>query len=326
MSGIIKSTPVTELVTLCKSGRNAYLEAVRQRDEMQAAMIRADALLTAIDAANTEQVAAVLLRMAHPDAGMVEVVGEGSNRETVRVMAMALFCGFTPGRGEFAIFHGRAKSALYLKDAGIRKLLVQQGCEPPQVSAHFPVQTQLKNGMTVWAVEGDASTIYDGKIYRVQFSGAGSVKLPCKFFKNSSDTSDNIDGIIAKARRRMLLELMRVVQSAAGMTPEDSNEADDAVIEGKVQVIDMGPVAELSAAPAPDFLDEVAALQTKLSSEHAKLLGDAHADIAGAVSEQQLRTVWEAVNAAAREAKLDKRALDLLIRIKDTRKGELSNA
>ena len=325
MSGIIKSTPVTELVTLCKTGRTAYLEAVRQRDEMQAAMIRADALLTAIDAANTEQVAAVLLRMAHPDAGMVEVVGEGSNRETVRVMAMALFCGFTPGKGEFAIFHGRAKSALYLKDAGIRKLLVQQGCEPPQVSAHFPVQAQLKNGMTVWAVEGDASTVYDGKTYRVQFSGAGAVKLPCKFFKNSSDTSDNIDGIIAKARRRMLLELMRVVQSAAGMTPEDSNEADDAVIEGKVQVLDAGPVVEPANAPAPDFLDEVAALQTKLSQEHASLLGDAHADIAGAVSEQQLRTVWEAVNAAAREAKLDKRALDLLIRIKDARKGEIAS-
>jgi len=325
MSGIIKSTPVSELVTLCKTGRNAYLEAIRQRDEMQAAMIRADALLTAIDAAQTEQVAAVLLRMAHPDAGMVEVVGEGSNRETVRVMAMALFCGFTPGKNEFAIFHGRVKSGLYLKDAGIRKLLVQQGCEPPQVSAHFPVQTQLKNGMTVWAVEGDASTVYDGKTYRVQFTGAGSVKLPCKFFKNSSDTSDNIDGIIAKARRRMLLELMRVVQSAAGMTPEDSNEADDAVIEGKVQVLDAGPVEPVTAA-APDFIDEVAALQVKLSPDQAKLLGDAHADIAGAVSEQQLRTVWEAVNAAAREAKLDKRALDLLIRIKDAKKGELSNA
>ena len=25
MSGLIKSTPVTELVTLCKDGRNAYL-------------------------------------------------------------------------------------------------------------------------------------------------------------------------------------------------------------------------------------------------------------------------------------------------------------
>ena len=326
MSGIIKSTPVTELVTLCKDGRNAYLEAVRQRDEMQAAMIRADALLTAIDAANTEQVAAVLLRMAHPDAGMVEVVGEGSNRETVRVMAMALFCGFTPGRGEFAIFHGRAKSGLYLKDAGIRKLLVQQGCEPPQVSAHFPVQTQLKNGMTVWAVEGEASTTYDGKTYRVQFTGAGSVKLPCKFFKNSSDTSDNIDGIIAKARRRMLLELMRVVQSAAGMTPEDSNEADDAVIEGRVQVVDAGPVTEPATPAAPDFLDEVAALQTKLSPEHARLLGDGHEDIMEALSETKLREVWEDINKEAKKHKLDTRAVELLTRMKDARKGELANA
>jgi hypothetical protein len=295
MSGIIKSTPVTELVTLCKTGRNAYLEAVRQRDEMQAAMIRADALLTAIDAANTEQVAAVLLRMAHPDAGMVEVVGEGSNRETVRVMAMALFCGFTPGKGEFAIFHGRAKSALYLKDAGIRKLLVQQGCEPPQVSAHFPVQAQLKNGMTVWAVEGDASTVYDGKTYRVQFSGAGSVKLPCKFFKNSSDTSDNIDGIIAKARRRMLLELMRVVQSAAGMVAEDSNEGDDAVIEGKVQVLDAGPVGD--ASPLEAYLRELSPelaqhvrdhLHCLLTSETMERLEEAAADFKAAADTHKL--------------------------------------
>ena len=325
MSGIIKSTPVTELVTLCRTGRNAYLEAIRQRDEMQAAMIRADALLTAIDAANAEQVAAVLLRMAHPDAGMVEVVGEGSNREAVRVMAMALFCGFTPGKGEFAIFHGRAKSSLYLKDAGIRKLLVQQGCEPPQVSAHFPVQAQLKSGLTVWSVEGEASTVYDGKTYRVQFTGAGAVKLPCKFFKNSSDTSDNIDGIIAKARRRMLLELMRVVQSAAGMTPEDSNEADDAVIEGKVQVLDAGPVEPVTAA-APDFLDEVAALQVKLSPDHARLLGDGHEDIVEAMSETKLREVWQKINEKAKEHKLDTRAFELLTRIKDVRKGELANA
>ena len=324
MSTAVIKTPVTALVQLCKAGRNAYLEAIQRRDEMEAAMVRADGLLQAIDAARTEQVAAVLLRMAHPDAGLVEIVGEGSNNETVRVMAMALFCGFTPGKGEFAIFHGRVKSSLYLKDAGIRKLLVQQGCEPPQVSAHYPVQTQLKSGLTVWSVEGEASTVYDGKTYRVQFSGAGSVKLPCKFFKNSSDTSDNIDGIIAKARRRMLLELMRVVQSAAGMVAEDSNEGDETAIEGKVQIVDAGPQT-VQAAPEIDLIDEVAALQTKLSPQHAGLLVDAHADIAGAVSEQQLRTVWEAVNAAAREDKLDKRALDLLIRIKDARKGELAS-
>jgi hypothetical protein len=324
MSTAVITKPVTALVQLCKAGRSAYLEAIQRRDEMEAAMVRADGLLQAIDAARTEQVAAVLLRMAHPDASLVEIVGEGSNNETVRVMAMALFCGFTPGKGEFAIFHGRAKSSLYLKDAGIRKLLVQQGCEPPQVSAHFPVQTQLKSGLTVWSVEGEASTVYDGKTYRVQFSGAGAVKLPCKFFKNSSDTSDNIDGIIAKARRRMLLELMRVVQSAAGMVAEDSNEGDETAIEGKVQIIDAGPQT-VQAAPEIDLIDEVAAMQVKLSPEHAKLLGDSHEDITEAMSEAKLREVWEDISKKRKEHKLDNRAFELLTRIKDARKGELLN-
>jgi len=323
-TALTTTTTVRELTKLCKTGRQAYLEAVQRRDEMEAAMIRADALLSAIEAAQTEQAAAALLRMAHPDAGMVEVVGEGSNRETVRVMAMALFCGFTPGRQEFAIFHGRVKSALYLKDAGIRKLLVQMGCEPPAVNAGFPVQVQLKSGLTVWAVEGEASTVYDGKTYRVAFTGPGAVKLPCKFFKNSSDSSDNIDGIIAKARRRMLLELMRVVQSAAGMTPEDSNEGDDTTIDARLEVIDAGPVQQQSA-PELDILSEVAALQTKLSPPHATLLGDAHADIVRATSEAQLRAVWEEVNRLAREAKLDKDTIKLLTRIKDARKQELTS-
>ncbi len=324
MSTAVIKAPMTALVQLCKAGRTAYLEAIQRRDEMEAAMVRADGLLQAIDAARTEQVAALLLRMAHQDAGLVEIVGEGSNSETVRVMAMALFCGFTPGRGEFAIFHGRVKSSLYLKDAGIRKLLVQQGCEPPQVSAHFPVQTQLKNGMTVWAVEGDASTVYDGKTYRVQFSGAGSVKLPCKFFKNSPDTSDNIDGIIAKARRRMLLELMRVVQSAAGMVSEDSNEGDETAIEGKVQIVDAGPQT-VQAAPEIDLIDAVAALQTKLSADHAKILGDGHEDITEAMSEAKLREVWGDISKKRKEQKLDNRAYELLTRIKDARKGELTS-
>ena len=166
--------------------------------------------------------------------------------------------------------------------------------------------------------------VFRGQTFRVQFSGPGAVKLPCKFFKNSNDSSDNIDGIIAKARRRMLLELMRVVQSAAGMTPEDDNEGDETTINARIEVVDAGPVVAVATpTTAPDTIDEVAALQTKLSAGHAQLLGDAHADIANATSEQQLRTVWEAINAAAREAKLDGRAMALLTRIKDAKKAEV---
>jgi diadenosine tetraphosphate (Ap4A) HIT family hydrolase len=88
-------------------------------------------------------------------------------------------------------------------------------------------------------------------------------------------------------------------------------------------VIDAGPVQQQSA-PEPDILSEVAALQTKLSPPHATLLGDAHADLVGATSEAQLRTVWEEVNRLAREAKLDKDTIKLLTRIKDARKQELT--
>jgi len=287
---------------------------------MTAAIVRSEHVASVIEAANQPEAAAVLMRLANPDLGMVEQVGEGSNREIVRVMALALFAGFTPGKQEFAIFNGRTKSSLYLKDAGIRRLLVQMGCTPPEVQVGFPALMDLRPGTQVWAVDGEVSTAHNGKKYTCSFRNANTVKLPAKFFKGSNDTSDNIDGIIAKARRRMLLELMRVVQSAAGSLAEDDSD-DDATGSGEVTVIEATPAA--LPAPAPDFIDEVAALQTKLTSEHAALLGDAHADLAGAVSQPQLRTVWEAINAAAKETKLDKRAVDLLVRIKDARKGEL---
>ena len=318
-------TKIGGLMTVCRAGREAYLDAVKKHDEMTAAIVRSEHVASVIEAANQPDAAAVLMRLANPDLGMVEQVGEGSNREIVRVMALALFAGFTPGKGEFAIFNGRTKSSLYLKDAGIRRLLVQMGCTPPEVQVGFPALMDLKPGQQVWAVDGEVSTVHGGKKYVCSFRDKNAVKLPAKFFKNSSDTSDNIDGIIAKARRRMLLELMRVVQSAAGSLAEDDSD-DDATGSGEVTVIETAPAAlpaPASAPAAPDFIEEVAALQTKLTPEHATLLGDAHADIAGAVSQQQLRTVWEAVNAAAKEAKLDRRAVDLLVRIKDAKKVQL---
>ena len=44
MSTAVIKTPVMELVNLCKVGRSAYLEAIQRRDEMEAAMVRAEAL------------------------------------------------------------------------------------------------------------------------------------------------------------------------------------------------------------------------------------------------------------------------------------------
>lgn len=326
-TAITPASAVRELTTLCKTGRQAYLEAVQQRDEMEAAMIRADALLRAIDAANTEHAAAALLRMAHPDAGMVEVVGEGSNRETVRVMAMALFCGFTPGRDEFAIFHGRTKSALYLKAAGIKKIMLQMGCRDIHVAPGFPVQVKTNTGMTVWAVDGMASAVMGGQVFRLKFTDSEppkepdgilyfrTVKLPCKFFKNSNETSDQIDGITSKARRRMLLELMRLAQTAAGMVPEDSNEGDDSTIDTRIEVIDAGPVQPQS--PLETYLRD-------LPSDVAGYVGDLHGLLTTSETVEQLEEVAGNFKAAADEHKLSERIKGEMRRAYTQRKGELS--
>jgi hypothetical protein len=83
-------------------------------------------------------------------------------------------------------------------------------------------------------------------------------------------------------------------------------------------------VLEPEPPTEPDWSDEVAALQGKLTADQAQLLGDAHADLAAAKSSQQLRTVWEAVNMQMKELKMDTRGVALLTRIKDARKGEVA--
>lgn len=335
MSGLIKydaSEQIDGLTTLCDEARQAYMIAAAQRSRMAAAIVRAKATRQILNAAmSTPEIVADLLAMADPEVGMVEVVGENiSNESKVRVMALALWNGFIPGQEEFAIFRSPTGANLYIKEAGYRKMLIRLGASNLRVNAGLPVQRQIKDGPTIWAVEGDATCEFDGELFHLQFAGNGAITLPCKMYRDKSgretNSSDQVDGLKTKAVRRMLKELWRTLAAIAGVM-EEEDAHDDAtaspVVQRQTRAIE-AKSEPVQAAPEIDIIDEVAALQVKLSPEHAKLLGDAHADIAGAVSEQQLRTVWEAINAEARQAKLDKRALELLIRIKDARKGELA--
>jgi hypothetical protein len=107
------------------------------------------------------------------------------------------------------------------------------------------------------------------------------------------------------------------------LSPSLEGYMDQAIARVEQQPALAEPVT--ATAPAPDFLDEVAALQTKLSPEHARLLGDGHEDITEAMSEAKLREVWEKISEKRKEHKLDNRAFELLTRMKDARKGELAS-
>ena len=99
--------PTEPLVEMCRSTRQAYYEVARTRSRVTAAIVRAQALQNTLQAAQTPDIAAMLLAMSDPSIKMVEMVGEVSDPERVRIMALALWFGFTPGDAEFSIFASR---------------------------------------------------------------------------------------------------------------------------------------------------------------------------------------------------------------------------
>ena len=335
MSGLIKydaSEQIDGLTTLCDEARQAYMIAAAQRSRMAAAIVRAKATRQILNAAmSTPEIVADLLAMADPEVGMVEIVGDNiSNESKVRVMALALWNGFIPGQEEFAIFRSPNGATLYIKEAGYRKMLIRLGASNLRVNAGLPVQRQIKDGPTIWAVEGDATCEFDGELFHLQFTGNGAITLPCKMYrdKNGRETnsSDQVDGLKTKAVRRMLKELWRTLAAIAGVM-EEEDAHDDAtaspVVQRQTQAIE-AKSEPVQAAPAFDIIDEVAALQVKLSPDHAKLLGDCHEDIAEAMSEVRLQDVWKEINKKIKEHRLDTRAVELLTHIKNARKGELA--
>ena len=96
--------PTEPLVEMCRNTRQAYYEVARTRSRVTAAIVRAQALQSTLQAANTPEISAMLLAMSDPGIKMVEIAGEVSEPDRVRVMALALWNGFTPGDAEFAIF------------------------------------------------------------------------------------------------------------------------------------------------------------------------------------------------------------------------------
>lgn len=203
---------------------------------MHAAFAQADARAELIESIKNEAIAAKLLRITSPEIGLVELANNPTDDDRVRIAAIALLNGFVPGDDQYAIFGGgrdrnnQAKPGkLYIKENGFRKLFSHLGIVP-QVEVGHPEFSALGTNdakgqpKKIWQVIGRAFCTYRGQQYSVAFSKSNPIGLP-------GYESDNVAGIAAKARRRMLQALWQLVSPVLQVEPidDDGNELSEVV-------------------------------------------------------------------------------------------------
>lgn len=311
--------PTEPLVEMCRNTRQAYYEVARTRSRVTAAIVRAQALQSTLQAANTPEISAMLLAMSDPGIKMVEIAGEVSEPDRVRVMALALWNGFTPGDAEFAIFAGRNGANLYIKANGYKTLLAQLGAKDIRIQPGFPRQQNFKEGGAVWGSEGSAECVYNNQKITLLFTGQGAVKVPCNLYRGQQVSSDNIDAISTKVERRMAKALYAVVQTAAKVAAAEDAE-DDATADAQVAITAVAPARLESPAVSP--------LETYLRELSPELAQHVRDHLHGLLTSETMERLEEAAadfKAAADTHKLSERIRKEMRLAYITRKGEIAS-
>jgi hypothetical protein len=314
---VIKST-ASQMMQSLDEARQHWLAAVAEGNPMLVAVAEADAKATMLQQIRQQQVAAMLLRFCDPELAMTEIVGNCGDGEKIRCTGLAILSGFVPGRDEYAIFAGKGNSPskVYVKENGYRKLLgMLPGCQIGDVQVGVPQIETLDGGVEVWSVPGKADCTLDGRKIAVEATGQFAIRLPVKRSRQDNSVIDNVDGIAAKARRRLLQQLWRKA-SGAGMI-DDANEA-DGIQPHEIEVIDAGPVpqAQPQAAADPDYMQG-------LTEQERDIVAEWIAEFAGANSMKQLQLAWTAFNAMAKKEQLREGVMTVMTTAKDARKAAL---
>lgn len=314
---VIKST-ASQMMQSLDEARQHWLAAVSEGNPMLVAVAEADAKATMLQQIRQQQVAAMLLRFCDPELAMTEIVGNCGDGEKIRCTGLAILSGFVPGRDEYAIFAGKGNSPskVYVKENGYRKLLgMLPGCQIGDVQVGFPQIETLDGGVEVWSVPGKADCTIDGRKICVEATGQFAIRLPVKRSRQDNSVIDNVDGIAAKARRRLLQQLWRKA-SGAGMI-DDANEA-DGVQPHELEVIDAGPVPQPQQQPAadPDYMQGLTEAERDIVAEWI-------AEFANANSLKQLQLAWTAFNAMAKKEQLREAVMTVMTTAKDERKAAL---
>jgi hypothetical protein len=333
MANEVTKNTAQEMTAALTASRNAWLEAVNSGEPFAIALAEADAKLALLEQIKQQHVYALLARFCVAGTGMTEMVGNVSEHEAVRCTGLAILSGFMPGRDEYAIFAQRGAAAkVYVKENGYRKLLSMiPGCVMGDVKVGYPQIQQLDGKVEVWAVSGEADCTVNGKRVPVEAKGEFAVRLPVKRSRESKDVIDNVDGIAAKARRRLLQMLWRKVSGSAFI--DDSNEADAENPDPEtVIVVESTPQPKPQPAlppqePAPQsWGEEATQLGRKVGEVSQRFLDDFYLLIGECKDVEELRILYKQMQTAEKsqtEGKIDQRVMQFLQRYATTRSKEL---
>jgi hypothetical protein len=242
-AGIITTTQdqiVDSWLTNVSAAQDIWFSAINEDNPLRIAFAEATAkklMLQTLKGENAKHIAAHLLAFADPEIDMIEVVNSPAQSDMIRVIAMGVITGFVPGQDEFAVFGTRNGADLYVKENGYYSLFSRlKGCSVPDVRDGFPELTKLDNGKLVWRVSGTASVMLNGKTITQTSEGPHAIGIQAaESTKNPGTSTDNIAGISAKARRRLLQLLWKKVRCSARI-----DDLDDTV-----------PLVESQPEPAP---------------------------------------------------------------------------
>ena len=273
--GTIAKTSIGDWLDRIDSTRNTLIESTKSGNRIASAFAMAEARCELIESLKDESIRAKLLRITDPEIAMVELANNPTPDDRIRVCAIAILSGFTPGSDEFAVFGGgKAAGKLYVKERGFRVLFSHLGIVPEVRTTHPEYVPFGVNGKKVWRVGGSASATYQGNEYAVEFEGDKLLGIP-------GYDSDNVAGVSAKARRRILQALW--IKVSPILTADHVDDDVETVPIAAAKAID-APVAE-TTNPEPPSRAEV--FQATWRGELTGLKNTAATDIA-----RRLQEAW----------------------------------
>lgn len=235
---ITKTASIGQWLDKIDSTRNELIASAKSGNRVAAAFAMADARAELIESLNDETIKAKLLRMTDPAIAMVELANNPSQDDRIRVCAIGILSGFTPGDDQFAVFGaGKNPGKLYVKERGYRTLFSHLGIVP-EVSTQHPEFVPLgTGGKKIWRVSGASRCDYQGKSYEVVLSDESAIGI-------NGYEADNIAGISAKARRRLLQALWIKVSPilTQDQVYDDSEDPDTMPVATTTQRIDVAPI------------------------------------------------------------------------------------